>query len=489
MYIKEIVIDGFKSYAHRTVINGFDQHFNAITGLNGSGKSNILDAICFLLGITNLSQVRAGNLTELVYKQGQAGVNKASVTIVFNNEDESKSPVGYEQCAEVTVTRQVLLGGKSKYLVNGRVAVVGQVQNLFHSVQLNVNNPHFLIMQGRITKVLNMKPTEILGMVEETAGTRMYEMKKNSALKTIEKKQTKVDEINSILAEEITPKLEKLRNEKQHYLKWSKNNADIERMERFVVASEFLNAQNMLTKHNEEISTLQANIASIQDALASIDKDIDQKEASIKSLSSKISDDFETRHAKARRNEEKLSKEFVKATSTYQNCTKVLKIAQQELDAAKATLQEATQSVSEKELDIQNHSENDIAQQEAIDAEREVARLQEEYQNICAGISKGDETLPDQISKALSDSKAADARMKQAKMKFDHLSKELKVGYLHSTFKFNHLDLFLCVFSIVSTNRRQKERWKHSQRHQRPSQRRGIKSSPMWVTCKTVLTK
>jgi AAA15 family ATPase/GTPase len=57
MYILEVIIDGFKSYAARTVVSGFDPHFNAITGLNGTGKSNILDAICFVLGISNLSQV------------------------------------------------------------------------------------------------------------------------------------------------------------------------------------------------------------------------------------------------------------------------------------------------------------------------------------------------------------------------------------------------------------------------------------------------
>lgn len=88
MHIKEVVIDGFKSYATRTVLQGFDQQFNAITGLNGSGKSNILDAICFVLGISNLSQVRVSNLQELVYKQGQAGVTKASVTLVFSNVDK-----------------------------------------------------------------------------------------------------------------------------------------------------------------------------------------------------------------------------------------------------------------------------------------------------------------------------------------------------------------------------------------------------------------
>ena len=67
MYIKCMVVDGFKSYAQRTEINGFDPMFNAITGLNGSGKSNILDSICFLLGISNLTQVGTEKLiTELL---------------------------------------------------------------------------------------------------------------------------------------------------------------------------------------------------------------------------------------------------------------------------------------------------------------------------------------------------------------------------------------------------------------------------------------
>lgn len=57
MYIKSVVLDGFKSYGHRVEVNGFDREFNAITGLNGTGKSNILDSICFVLGITNLSHV------------------------------------------------------------------------------------------------------------------------------------------------------------------------------------------------------------------------------------------------------------------------------------------------------------------------------------------------------------------------------------------------------------------------------------------------
>lgn len=67
-------------------------------------------------------QVRANSLQELVYKQGQAGITKATVSIVFDNHDKERSPVGYEHMDEITVTRQLVIGGRSKYLINGKVA-------------------------------------------------------------------------------------------------------------------------------------------------------------------------------------------------------------------------------------------------------------------------------------------------------------------------------------------------------------------------------
>jgi structural maintenance of chromosome 2 len=136
---------------------------------------------------------------------------------------------------------------------------------LFHSVQLNVNNPHFLIMQGRITKVLNMKPPEILGMIEEAAGTRMYEMKKLAAQKTIEKKQTKVDEINKILAEEITPTLEKLRKERANYQQWVHNNTELERLTRFCIAHEFWQLEEALRQGAEGGAALQQTIVDLRE--------------------------------------------------------------------------------------------------------------------------------------------------------------------------------------------------------------------------------
>lgn len=122
MKVKEVAIDGFKSYQRRQALQGFSPHFNAITGPNGSGKSNVLDALCFVLGIRRLDQVRASKKEELVYKSGQAGVTKAAVSIQFDNTDKAKSPVGFQHCDTITVTRQVAIGGSDKYWVNDRVA-------------------------------------------------------------------------------------------------------------------------------------------------------------------------------------------------------------------------------------------------------------------------------------------------------------------------------------------------------------------------------
>src|ERR1700743_2258117 len=107
--------------------------------------------------------MRAQNQQDLIYKRGQAGITKASVTIVFDNSDREKSPVGLENCKQITVTRQartlryptpnsfvtciiiqIALPNISKYLLNGHKSTQQNVQTLFQSVQLNINNPNFL---------------------------------------------------------------------------------------------------------------------------------------------------------------------------------------------------------------------------------------------------------------------------------------------------------------------------------------------------------
>lgn len=192
-----------------------------------------------------------------------------SVCYGFSNEDLLLIP-------------QIVVGGRNKYLINGKLAQPSQVQNLFHSVQLNVNNPHFLIMQGRITKVLNMKPPEILSMLEEAAGTRMYETKKDAALKTLEKKQTKVDEINKLLDQEILPALEKLRKERMQYMQWANGNAELDRLKRFCIAYEYVQAEKIRDSAVGEVEQIKAKIVEI-------DNDKEKTQLEIQEMETKIS--------------------------------------------------------------------------------------------------------------------------------------------------------------------------------------------------------
>lgn len=281
MYIKEITIDGFKSYAQQTTVSHFDPHFNAITGLNGSGKSNILDSICFVLGISNLTQVRATHLQELIYKGGNAGITKATVSITFDNMDKNQSPPGYQDYEEITITRQISVGNKHKYLINGQNATAQRVTDLFCSVQLNVNNPNFLIMQGKITKVLNMKPVEILSMIEEAAGTKTYDIKKANALKTIEHKNSKLNEIERVLKEDITPAIEKLKQERSAYIEYQKCEREYLHLHKVSLAFKFYQADQAVQKSKsanegveKEFDNLTESIDNIENKIVLLKKEI-----------------------------------------------------------------------------------------------------------------------------------------------------------------------------------------------------------------------
>ncbi|CAL5366934.1 unnamed protein product [Camellia sinensis] len=429
MYIKEICLEGFKSYATRTVVPGFDPYFNAITGLNGSGKSNILDSICFVLGITNLQQVRASNLQELVYKQGQAGITKATVSVVFDNSDRNRSPLGYEDCSEITVTRQIVVGGRNKYLINGHLAQPSRVQNLFHSVQLNVNNPHFLIMQGRITKVLNMKPPEILSMLEEAAGTRMYETKKETALKTLEKKQSKVDEIDKLLDQEILPALEKLRKEKMQYMQWANGIAELDRIKRFCIAYEYVQAEKIRDNAVGIVEVTKAKISEVDDNAERMRMEIQEMEAKVSKLTAEKEASMAGEVKSLSEKVDALSHDLVREASILKNQEKTLNTEKENAEKIVRSTEELKQSVEERASAVKN------AEDGAADLKKRVEELsksledyEKDYQGVLAGKSSGSEEkcLEDQLGDAKVAVGNAETELKQLKTKISHSEKELK---------------------------------------------------------------
>ncbi|CAI2733808.1 unnamed protein product [Schistosoma spindalis] len=431
MYIKSLVIDGFKSYCQRTEIGGFDPQFNAITGLNGSGKSNILDAICFLLGITNLSHVRAANLHELVYKCGQAGINKATVSAVFDNMDKSQSPYGYEQFDELTITKQIVVGGRNKYLINGTNATTTRVHDLFHSVQLNVNNPHFLIMQGRITKILNMKPPEILSLLEEAASTKLYENKKEAALRTIEKKDSKLREIDRILTEDINPTIKKLREERSSYLEYQKVVREINHLEKFIVAHDY-------TCLEEAKKRTRGDLIALERSLNEQKRNMEELRKSKEIIESRIAELCKQR-------DEHQGTALEELESTMSACQKTEAVAKGASQRASESLRAAKQRVKSMEsqcieLDEQLSSKQKAAEAAAgieyksVLAQSEEAKVkfeaaQKRLQAVKSGLSSGENgvaaSLAEQVRVADGEKCSAQTELSQLKMRQKHLQNEL----------------------------------------------------------------
>lgn len=127
-----------------------------------------------------------------------------------------------------------------------------------------------------------MKPPEILSMLEEAAGTRMYEMKKESALKTLDKKQSKVAEIDRLLDQEILPALEKLRKERMQYMQWVNGNAELDRLKRFCIAYEFVQAEKIRDSAVNEVGQ-------VRKEMAEVDKDTEKLKSEIQEMEKKIS--------------------------------------------------------------------------------------------------------------------------------------------------------------------------------------------------------
>lgn len=188
-----------------------------------------------------------------------ASISKASVSIKFRCPDKDMRPTGYENCEELLVTRQITKDKVAKFFVNGLSSNLTKVKNLFRSTHLNIENPHFLVKQGRITKIINLKPTELLGMIEETAGTAIYNKTKIDSERMIDKKELKLNSINEILKTSIEPQMNKLNAERQRYTLFKTKESDMKELQELIQIHEFATKTKTLQAKEYELNSLRDN--------------------------------------------------------------------------------------------------------------------------------------------------------------------------------------------------------------------------------------
>ena len=275
-YIKKLVMYGFKSFVRKTEIP-FTPGINCVLGPNGSGKSNVSDGLCFVLGRLSAKSMRAAKASNLIFMgtKDVAPAKEASVEIVFDNTDNTFSLIE----KEISIRRILRKNGQSIYKINNKIKTRQEVLGLLAQGGIDPNGFN-IILQGEIQNFVRMHTEERRKVIEEVAGISIYELRKESSLKELDKTDEKLKEILAILKER-TSYLNNLDKERQQALKFKKLEQDIQKYKASIIYSDLTKRKSEIQKINSEISEKNKEIEQIKKIILTI-------ETSVKSFESKI---------------------------------------------------------------------------------------------------------------------------------------------------------------------------------------------------------
>ncbi len=218
MYLKKLELNGFKSFATKTVLDflpdcdiagGGKCGITAIVGPNGSGKSNVADAIRWAIGEQSSKNLRGKKSEDVIFAgtEGKARLGTAAVTLYFDNTDK-RIPIEF---SEVAITRKVHRSGDSEYLINGSRVRLLDVVDLLAKAGVG-RDSYCVITQGMSDAVLNATPLERRAIFEDAAGVKQHQIEKDRALRKLESTRENLIRVDSLTIE-IEPHLRNLRRQ------------------------------------------------------------------------------------------------------------------------------------------------------------------------------------------------------------------------------------------------------------------------------------
>ncbi len=382
MYLKRLEMQGFKSFADKTVLE-FMPGITTVIGPNGSGKSNISDAIRWVLGEQSMKSLRGAKSEDVIFAgtQNRKSLGFAEASLVFDNSD-SRLPVEYN---EVVVTRKLYRSGESGYYINKTPCRLKDVLELFMDTGIGKDG-YSIIGQGKIDEILSNKSEDRRHIFEEAAGVVKYRVRKAEAEKKLEHTKLNLLRINDILAE-IEANIEPLKAQSEKAKKFLNLREELksieiglfiyninsykEKLEKIVEDEEILKNDNdqatskleeitgLKEKLKQEIDSITNEIESMQNIGFESEKEIERINSEIKVSEERISNnkdnfsrfDKEIEEIKNRNTEleEEKKLKLEKKTNLFSNKEKF----QKELDEKEKELEDLTKKLSDKELEIE----------------------------------------------------------------------------------------------------------------------------------------
>lgn len=352
MYLKEIEIQGFKSFADKTKIV-FDQGVTAVVGPNGSGKSNITESLRWALGESSVKSLRGGKMPDVIFAgtESRKPLNYASVIVTLDNHDGFIKDAGQE----IRVERHIYRSGDSEYKIAGKKVRLRDIHDLFLDTGLG-RDSFSIISQGKVEEIFNSKPEERRAIFEEAAGVLKYKTRRKETESKLQQTQDNLDRLEDIIYEldnQIKP-LEKQAENARKFLdlegqrkaiyldvlvaQIKENKAELDSTE-----EELAQVQELLTSYYQKREKLEEENQTLKEQRQDLQAEMSKDQGSLMDLTSLISD-LERKLALSKLESEQVA------------------LNQQEAQARLATLEDKRKSLSkekaEKEANLAQLDEN-----------------------------------------------------------------------------------------------------------------------------------
>lgn len=299
MYLKEIEIQGFKSFADKTKVV-FDQGVTAVVGPNGSGKSNITESLRWALGESSVKSLRGGKMPDVIFAgtESRKPLNYASVVVTLDNNDGFIKDAGQE----IRVERHIYRSGDSEYKIDGKKVRLRDIHDLFLDTGLG-RDSFSIISQGKVEEIFNSKPEERRAIFEEAAGVLKYKTRRKETESKLQQTQDNLDRLEDIIYEldnQIKP-LEKQAENARKFLdldgqrkaiyldvlvaQIKENKAELESTE-----EELAQVQELLTSYYQKREKLEEENQNLKKQRQDLQAEMAKDQGSLMDLTSLISD-------------------------------------------------------------------------------------------------------------------------------------------------------------------------------------------------------
>lgn len=273
MYLKELTLKGFKSFASATTLR-FEPGITAVVGPNGSGKSNIVDALAWVMGEQGAKSLRGSSMEDLIFAgtSSRPPLGRAQVSLTIDNADHALD-IDY---GEVTISRTIYRNGGSEYAINGSACRLLDIQDLLSDTGLG-QQMHVIVGQGRLDQILRADPSGHRAFIEEAAGILKHRKRKERALRKLANTETNLSRLNDLIGE-IHRQLGPLGRQAKVSRRADMIQVSLRDAQARIYADDAQKSDQKLTSVRHELGTVRRDLAECQGNLARVKLRIEQVE-------------------------------------------------------------------------------------------------------------------------------------------------------------------------------------------------------------------